>query len=143
MKLWKVLGVAGLAGVAATGVIIAREQRQRAQLTPDEIRLRLNLAMLFITHDLRVAARVCDRVAVMQRGRIVEQGPVAQVFGSPRHEYTKALFAAIPGKRWVKTTLPSLFSTRSLASWIILFVFPLPLRPTNNLTILIAPLNFN
>jgi peptide/nickel transport system ATP-binding protein len=66
----------------------------------DEIRLRLDLAMLFITHDLRVAARVCDRVAVMQRGRIVEQGPVAQVFGAPRHEYTKALFAAVPGKRW-------------------------------------------
>ena len=66
----------------------------------DEIRLRLNLAMLFITHDLRVAARVCDRVAVMQRGRIVEQGPVAEVFGAPRHEYTKALFAAVPGRRW-------------------------------------------
>jgi peptide/nickel transport system ATP-binding protein len=66
----------------------------------DEIRLRLDLAMLFITHDLRVAARVCDRVAVMQRGRIVEQGPVADVFGAPRHEYTKALFAAVPGKGW-------------------------------------------
>ncbi len=66
----------------------------------DEIRLRLNLAMLFITHDLRVAARVCDRVAVMQRGRIVEQGPVAEIFGAPRHEYTKALFAAVPGRRW-------------------------------------------
>jgi peptide/nickel transport system ATP-binding protein len=66
----------------------------------DEIRLRLDLAMLFITHDLRVAARVCDRIAVMQRGRIVEQGPVAEVFGAPRHEYTKALFAAVPGRRW-------------------------------------------
>ncbi|MGH8850880.1 MAG: ABC transporter ATP-binding protein [Casimicrobiaceae bacterium] len=66
----------------------------------DEIRLRLDLAMLFITHDLRVAARVCDRVAVMQRGRIVEHGPVARVFGAPQHEYTKALFAAVPGKRW-------------------------------------------
>jgi peptide/nickel transport system ATP-binding protein len=66
----------------------------------DEIRLRLDLAMLFITHDLRVAARVCDRVAVMQRGRIVEQGPVAEVFGAPRHEYTKALFASVPGRRW-------------------------------------------
>ena len=65
----------------------------------DEIRLRLDLAMLFITHDLRVAARVCDRVAVMQQGRIVEQGPVAEVFGAPRHEYTKALFAAVPGRR--------------------------------------------
>lgn len=41
MKLWKVLGVAGLAGVAATGAIIARDQRQRAQLTPDEVRGRL------------------------------------------------------------------------------------------------------
>jgi peptide/nickel transport system ATP-binding protein len=66
----------------------------------DEIRVRLDLAMLFITHDLRVAARVCDRIAVMQRGRIVEQGPVAEVFGAPRHEYTKALFAAVPGRRW-------------------------------------------
>jgi peptide/nickel transport system ATP-binding protein len=66
----------------------------------DEIRLRLDLAMLFITHDLRVAARVCDRVAVMRQGRIVEQGPVAEVFGAPRHEYTKALFAAVPGRRW-------------------------------------------
>jgi hypothetical protein len=42
MKLWKVLGVAGLAGVAATGVIIARDQRQRAQLTPDQVRERLH-----------------------------------------------------------------------------------------------------
>lgn len=42
MKLWRVLGVAGLAGVAATGVIIARDQRRRAQLTPDEVRARLH-----------------------------------------------------------------------------------------------------
>ena len=42
MKLWKVLGLAGMAGVAATGVIIARDQRQRAQLTPDEVRERLH-----------------------------------------------------------------------------------------------------
>lgn len=42
MKLWKVLGLAGLAGVAATGVIMAREQRQRAQLEPEEIRSRLH-----------------------------------------------------------------------------------------------------
>jgi ABC-type glutathione transport system ATPase component len=64
----------------------------------EEIRARLNLAMLFITHDLRVAAQVCDHVAVMSQGRIVEQGPALQVFGSPRHEYTRALFAAAPGR---------------------------------------------
>ena len=66
----------------------------------DEIRTELNLAMLFITHDLRVAAQVCDRVAVMQQGRIVEQGPVRELFEHPQHEYTKALFAAAPGRDW-------------------------------------------
>jgi len=63
-----------------------------------EIRSRLNLAMLFITHDLRVAAQVCDQVAVMQEGRIVEYGPAREVFLAPRHEYTRALFAAAPGR---------------------------------------------
>jgi peptide/nickel transport system ATP-binding protein len=65
-----------------------------------EIRTRLDLAMLFITHDLRVAAQVCDRVAVMQEGRIVEYGPAREVFLSPRHDYTRALFAAAPGRRF-------------------------------------------
>jgi peptide/nickel transport system ATP-binding protein len=66
----------------------------------DEIRDRLNLAMLFITHDLRVAAQVCDHVAVMSQGRVVEYGPAASVFGNPQHEYTRALFAAAPGRLW-------------------------------------------
>jgi peptide/nickel transport system ATP-binding protein len=64
----------------------------------DDIRTRLDLAMLFITHDLRVAAQVCDRVAVMQRGRIVETGTTREVFAAPRHEYTRALLAAAPGR---------------------------------------------
>jgi peptide/nickel transport system ATP-binding protein len=64
----------------------------------DQIRTQLQLAMLFITHDLRVAAQVCDRVAVMQSGRVVEYGPVAQIFGAPRHAYTRELFAAAPGR---------------------------------------------
>jgi peptide/nickel transport system ATP-binding protein len=64
----------------------------------DEIRARLNLAMLFVTHDLRVAAQVCDRVAVMTRGRIVEHGPTAEIFANPQHAYTKALLAAAPGR---------------------------------------------
>ena len=63
-----------------------------------EIRARLDLAMLFITHDLRVAAQVCDHVAVMQHGRVVEHGPAREVFLAPKHEYTRALFAAAPGR---------------------------------------------
>jgi len=66
----------------------------------DDIRLRLNLAMLFITHDLRVAAQICDRVAVMQHGKVVEYGLAADMFANPQHDYTKALFAAAPGRDW-------------------------------------------
>ncbi|MEO8486034.1 MAG: ABC transporter ATP-binding protein [Betaproteobacteria bacterium] len=64
----------------------------------DEIRSRLALTMLFVTHDLRVAAQVCDRIAVMREGRVVEQGPIAEVYARPRHEYTRALLAAAPGR---------------------------------------------
>jgi peptide/nickel transport system ATP-binding protein len=64
----------------------------------EEIRGRLNLAMLFITHDLRVASQVCDNLAVMSKGEVVEYGPAHQVFGAPQHEYTRALFAAAPGR---------------------------------------------
>src|SRR5688572_18262884 len=72
-------------------------QAQVLQLL-EEIRGRLSLAMLFITHDLRVAAQVCDQVAVMQRGRVVEYGPAGEIFAAPKHEYTRALFAAAPGR---------------------------------------------
>jgi len=65
-----------------------------------DIRDKLNLAMLFITHDLRVAAQVCDDVAVMSKGRIVEYGPAIQVFRAPKHEYTRALFDAAPGRHF-------------------------------------------
>ena len=64
----------------------------------DELKRRFDLAVIFITHDLRVAARIADRVAVMQAGRIVETGPVAEVFGAPRHPYTRALIEALPGQ---------------------------------------------
>jgi peptide/nickel transport system ATP-binding protein len=66
----------------------------------DDIRRRLDLAMLFITHDLRVAAQVCDTVAVMHQGRVVEYGPAAEVFAQPKDDYTRSLFAAAPGKDW-------------------------------------------
>jgi peptide/nickel transport system ATP-binding protein len=66
----------------------------------DEIRRRLHVAMLFITHDLRVASQVCDTLAVMSQGRIVEYGAAERIFGDPQHAYTKALFAAAPGRHF-------------------------------------------
>jgi len=66
----------------------------------DNIRDRFNLAMLFITHDLRVAAQVCDRVAVMRYGQIVEEGPTERLFAAPENDYTRELLAAVPGKQW-------------------------------------------
>ena len=65
-----------------------------------DIRARFGLTMLFITHDLRVAAQICDRVAVMQRGVIVEMGRTAQVFANPAHAYTRELLDSIPGQAW-------------------------------------------
>ncbi len=58
---------------------------------------KLNLAMLFITHDLQVAAQVCDRLAVMRQGKIIEIGPTAELFANPQRDYTRTLLAAIPG----------------------------------------------
>ena len=74
-------------------------QKQVLELL-DDIRARLNLAVLFITHDLRVAAQICDQVAVMHQGRLVEFGATAQVLGQPRHAYTQSLLAAAPGRNW-------------------------------------------
>jgi peptide/nickel transport system ATP-binding protein len=65
-----------------------------------EIQSRLGVALLFITHDLRVAAQICDDVAVMHKGRIVEQGPAAQVLTNPQTPYTRALLDAAPGRGW-------------------------------------------
>jgi peptide/nickel transport system ATP-binding protein len=64
----------------------------------DDVRRRFNLAVLFITHDLRVAAQVCDRIAVMQKGEVVEEGATRDMFAAPKHPYTRALFDAAPGK---------------------------------------------
>jgi ABC-type glutathione transport system ATPase component len=66
----------------------------------DEIQKRLGIALLFITHDLRVAAQICDDVAVMQHGRVVEQGPAAEVLTNPQQAYTRALLEAAPGRGW-------------------------------------------
>jgi peptide/nickel transport system ATP-binding protein len=74
-------------------------QAQVLQLI-DDVRKRFNLAILFITHDLRVAAQVCDRIAVMHKGEVVEEGQTATVFSAPRHAYTRALFDSAPGRNF-------------------------------------------
>jgi peptide/nickel transport system ATP-binding protein len=74
-------------------------QAQVLRLLAD-IRDKFGLTMLFITHDLRVAAQVCDTIAVMRAGQIVEQGSAERIFASPQHAYTRELFAAIPGRGW-------------------------------------------
>ncbi len=64
-----------------------------------ELRTKLGLSTVFITHDLRVAAQVCDFVAVMKSGSVVEYGLIGQVFEAPSHPYTQALLQSIPGRR--------------------------------------------
>ena len=66
----------------------------------DEIQKRLGIALLFITHDLRVAAQICDEVVVMQHGRVVEQGPAGEILTNPQQAYTKQLLEAAPGRHW-------------------------------------------
>jgi peptide/nickel transport system ATP-binding protein len=66
----------------------------------DDIQQRLGVAILFITHDLRVAAQLCDDVLVMQHGQLIEYGPAAQVLGNPQQPYTRQLMDAVPGKGW-------------------------------------------
>ena len=86
------------------GVIIADEpttaldvtiQLQYLRLLKD-IQAETGLAIIFITHDFGVVARMCDRVAVMYAGRIVENGPVREIFNEPSHPYTKALIDSVP-----------------------------------------------
>ncbi|MET0742142.1 MAG: ABC transporter ATP-binding protein [Microvirga sp.] len=64
----------------------------------DDIQKRFDLAILFITHDLRVAAQICDRLIVMHRGAVVEEGTVDSVFAAPAHAYTRQLLTSIPGR---------------------------------------------
>ncbi|MDB5656577.1 MAG: transporter related protein [Tardiphaga sp.] len=84
-----------------------------------EIRQRLGMSLLFITHDLGIVRRIADVVCVMNNGKIVEQGPVEQVFTSPQHAYTRALLAAEPKPDPAppRPDLPVVMATDDLKVW--------------------------
>jgi microcin C transport system ATP-binding protein len=84
-----------------------------------ELKSRLNMAMLFITHDLGIVRKIADRVCVMWKGRIVEQGPVAEVFANPQHPYTQRLLAAEPKGRAnpVRESAPTIVEAGPLKVW--------------------------
>jgi peptide/nickel transport system ATP-binding protein len=65
-----------------------------------QIQQDLKIAILFITHDLRVAAQLCDDLLVMKSGQVVETGPASEVLARPQHAYTRELIEAAPGRRW-------------------------------------------
>ncbi|MCJ9710534.1 microcin ABC transporter ATP-binding protein, partial [Bordetella hinzii] len=66
----------------------------------EEVRQQTDTAVLFITHDLRVAAQICDSIVVMRQGRIVEAGQAREVLTRPREAYTRQLIDAAPGRHW-------------------------------------------
>jgi peptide/nickel transport system ATP-binding protein len=61
-----------------------------------QLRRELDLSLIFISHDLSVVRHLCDRVAIMYQGQIVEQGPTSDIYGNPGHAYTRRLLAAVP-----------------------------------------------
>ena len=71
----------------------------------EDLRAKLGLSLILITHDLSVIAETCDRVMVMYAGRVAEEGPVAEVFTRPRHPYTQKLLAAFPNIHADRRTL--------------------------------------
>src|SRR5712672_190748 len=84
-----------------------------------EIRARLGMSLLFITHDLGIVRKLADRVCVMKEGKIVEQGPVERVFTAPQHPYTRALLAAEPklDPAPVCAGAPVVIETKDLKVW--------------------------
>jgi peptide/nickel transport system ATP-binding protein/oligopeptide transport system ATP-binding protein len=76
-----------------------------------ELKDQLGMSVVFVTHDLGVVASICDRMAVMYAGRIVETGPVGAVFGEPHHAYTRGLLGSVPHAGAERTMLLSIEGT--------------------------------
>jgi len=77
------------------GAVSLTERAQVLNLISDLV-AELNLTLIFVSHDLSVVKHVCDRVAVMNAGQIVETGPTTEVYAAPQHPYTQRLVSAIP-----------------------------------------------
>jgi oligopeptide/dipeptide ABC transporter ATP-binding protein len=98
----RVVGAIGIS--CAPTVLIADEPTTSLDVTIQAQYLKLlkelqrdsNIALIFITHDFGIVAKMCDRVAVMYAGKIVEQGAVRDIFNHPSHPYTEALLASVP-----------------------------------------------
>jgi oligopeptide/dipeptide ABC transporter ATP-binding protein len=98
----RIVGAIALAG--GPRLIIADEPTTNLDVTIQaqyldllkEIQQQTGVALIFVTHNLGIVARMCDRVAVMYAGKIVEQRPVRELFNDPRHPYTRALLGSIP-----------------------------------------------
>ncbi|MBO6902370.1 MAG: ABC transporter ATP-binding protein [Rhizobiaceae bacterium] len=73
-----------------------------------ELRQKLGMAIIWVTHDLGVAAGIADRIMVMYGGQIVEQAPIAELFDRPRHPYTQALLESLPGRHKIDERLRSI-----------------------------------
>lgn len=116
----------GIARALAMGpdVVIADESVSALDLSVQKQVLRLmndlqakyRMAIIFITHDLRVAAQISDYITVMEKGMMVEFGPAEQVFETPKHAYTKRLLAAAPGRDWHPPRLTAAEATAIAAS---------------------------
>src|SRR5207244_2654242 len=87
----------GVLDEPTTGLDVVTQDRILAEL--NRLRREQGMAMVYVSHDLAVVARMADRIVVMYAGRVVEDGPAAAVIERPRHPYTRALVAAIPDFR--------------------------------------------
>ena len=116
--------MAGLVASLQPDVVIADESVSALDLSIQKQVLRLldslqrdyRMAIIFITHDLRVAAQISDYITVMEKGVMVEFGPAEEVFANPKHPYTKKLLDAAPGRDWHPPRLSEQEAARIAAS---------------------------